>query len=164
MEHLIISLSVRKWHFLVISINCHIQGLPWCNSSWGLQWQRFKIYLSQVMTIFECGMCLSFPFIAIDSTNYDYHACGVTQSWHIQLLKICWCSRDLWWRFKSVHKIIGLQLWSFVSHNKPTNTGKWKASLCHLFKIINKLTHFLEAAIKQLESHYNTRTSGSNQL
>ena len=39
-----------------------------------------------------------------------------------------------------------------------------RASLCHLFKIINNLTHYPEPPTKQQESHYNTRSSGSTLL
>ena len=39
-----------------------------------------------------------------------------------------------------------------------------KASLCHLFKIINKLTHYPDPPIMQWEFHYITRSSAPNRL
>ena len=39
-----------------------------------------------------------------------------------------------------------------------------KASLCHLFKIINKLTHYPDPPIMQWESHYIIRSSAPNRL
>ena len=39
-----------------------------------------------------------------------------------------------------------------------------KASLCHLFKIINKLTHYPDPLIMQWESRYIARSSAPNKL
>ena len=39
-----------------------------------------------------------------------------------------------------------------------------KTSLCHLFKIINKLTHYLDPPILQWESQHITRSSAPNRL
>lgn len=38
------------------------------------------------------------------------------------------------------------------------------ASLCHLFKMINNLTHYPDPPITQQDSHYNTRSSAPNRL
>ena len=39
-----------------------------------------------------------------------------------------------------------------------------KASLCHLFKIINELTHYPDPPVLQWESQYITRSSAPNRL